>query len=912
MSADPSNTVTQDQLSSNSDFATLRQNVISFLQNHSVPQWTDYNYHDPGVTILEQFCFAFTDLAYRTGFDMADLLEKADGTRSDAFPGSLRLLNSFPVIRNDIRKVILDSLVYGDESISDKIYNAWLTEYNRKSKTATGGDVTTDGNNAVNAAGTTDNFSRNLYKVEVQLTTKDYNKLLDSSGEFIESKKKELEKNIAHSLAPYRNICTDYGQIKILYKDEIAITGQVNIKNGYMPEHVLSSINAQIDEFINPHVPFYTLSEMQAKGIAVDEIYEGPALIRGFIRDDDLKLRITEIDVSDISNIIFKTDGVSMVSNIRVNGEPNKYKIGAKLKKPEGDCYPLLITDLRQGQACFPELSKNGARITLSTLNDLQYNTFLAGFNSRRAKPAAGNISQRNMGQNGSFRDLCKYYSIQKYFPAVYGIGDYGLPDKVFVNESVEGTAVSVTARQAQAKQLKAYLVLFEQLLANYLAQLANFGELLTVKFDANSKPITSCSAIQTYFSQAIIDRIYNSQNFNVPNGAAILTDFDQYNCSRTINTEDAETRVNRKGDFLDHLLARVNEKIDSYPYRLYEYLYPNNENPTAGDNRQSCKDEDTGAYAEANKKLNILNKKIEFLENYNTIGYNRSRGFNYYANLKDEAYVSGLEQKIALLLGIDNFEKRELHRITDFSIHDPAPRPKKEEVIDIDIELTKEFVTNTETIIIDYQLNEEIRIEEKDENANRGFHFNNIDSAEINTFFRTGMNLSSYRIGHHKNKNNKHEYFITFFNITGGSDKPRWLRIHTHTQKEVATRKLEEVIELAVNMNRRSEGFHLVEHVLLRDAKNPYKLSIILPLWPARFQDNGFQQYVQQLFTKHAPLYAALNFIWLDLIYMKEFEEYYFPWLASLRNGSSKTNNPDADKLKSFIKEYSKPSKKN
>src|SRR5215475_13185813 len=41
--------------------------------------WTDYNEHDPGVTILEQLCFALTDLSYRTDFDVPDILATPPG-----------------------------------------------------------------------------------------------------------------------------------------------------------------------------------------------------------------------------------------------------------------------------------------------------------------------------------------------------------------------------------------------------------------------------------------------------------------------------------------------------------------------------------------------------------------------------------------------------------------------------------------------------------------------------------------------------------------------------------------------------------------------------------------------------------------------------------------------------------------
>ena len=72
---DYSNTLNTDNYSSESQrFDELLQEGISYIQNLSGEKWTDYNYHDPGITILEQLCFAITDLGYKSNFSIEDLL----------------------------------------------------------------------------------------------------------------------------------------------------------------------------------------------------------------------------------------------------------------------------------------------------------------------------------------------------------------------------------------------------------------------------------------------------------------------------------------------------------------------------------------------------------------------------------------------------------------------------------------------------------------------------------------------------------------------------------------------------------------------------------------------------------------------------------------------------------------------
>ena len=65
-------------------FQSLRALGIEATQLASGKVWTDYNLHDPGVTILEQLCYALTELAYRADLPVADQLCGPDGDRFPA------------------------------------------------------------------------------------------------------------------------------------------------------------------------------------------------------------------------------------------------------------------------------------------------------------------------------------------------------------------------------------------------------------------------------------------------------------------------------------------------------------------------------------------------------------------------------------------------------------------------------------------------------------------------------------------------------------------------------------------------------------------------------------------------------------------------------------------------------------
>lgn len=101
------------------DFDAMRREGIRYLQEIAGEQWTDYNVHDPGITILEALCYAITDLGYRMGHSMEDLLapRKGEGLNPRNFYSARDILTCNPTTEKDLRKIIID--VPG-------VRNAWL------------------------------------------------------------------------------------------------------------------------------------------------------------------------------------------------------------------------------------------------------------------------------------------------------------------------------------------------------------------------------------------------------------------------------------------------------------------------------------------------------------------------------------------------------------------------------------------------------------------------------------------------------------------------------------------------------------------------------------------------------------------------------------------------------------------
>jgi hypothetical protein len=102
------------------NYEALRKQGFRSIEKLSSDIWTEYNESDPGITILEAVSYAITDLAYRTGFDIKDLLspeKDAEMAWKNIFYTARQILHNSPLTLSDYRKIMID--VKG-------VRNAWI------------------------------------------------------------------------------------------------------------------------------------------------------------------------------------------------------------------------------------------------------------------------------------------------------------------------------------------------------------------------------------------------------------------------------------------------------------------------------------------------------------------------------------------------------------------------------------------------------------------------------------------------------------------------------------------------------------------------------------------------------------------------------------------------------------------
>src|SRR6266581_2468634 len=108
------------------DYGLLRSEGMQHIRRLGGQLWTDHNTHDPGITILEQLCYALTDLAYRTQYELPDLLTGEGGDPYASLYTPAQILPTSPVTIADLRKLIID--VPG-------VNNAWIDMVDKPSAT---------------------------------------------------------------------------------------------------------------------------------------------------------------------------------------------------------------------------------------------------------------------------------------------------------------------------------------------------------------------------------------------------------------------------------------------------------------------------------------------------------------------------------------------------------------------------------------------------------------------------------------------------------------------------------------------------------------------------------------------------------------------------------------------------------
>jgi hypothetical protein len=495
------------------DYQALLRLGMAELERLAGGPWTDFNTHDPGITLLELICYALTDLGYRTFHPIPDLLAEAGPDTVLGLFSPAEALTTAAVTPDDLRRVVLD--VPG-------VKNAWIERvdapvpglrYDPAAQTITIDDVQTPSidSQAVNPAG--------LWRVLVEKSD-----LEDIDGS-------TLRRAVARRLHANRPLCEDFDDIIVLDPMPVAVYASVEIGETENGASVLLGILLRIAALISPAVGFLSLDQALAAGIDIDQAFEGPALARGFVDPATLPAaeRRVALHTSDVIHEIMAVPGVRAVRTIRL----------ARAGDPVGEPWSLTLdatgTASLDITASAIELVKDRLPVKVNIADVAS--AYAASSRQTRLFPVLPRASRDLVPPPGSARNVSAYLPLETDLPLIYGIGAGALPD----------TAGS--ERRAKANQLRGYLTLFDQLLANEYAQLSQLGSLFSA---AEGTP-------RTYFGKL-------TRAADASASPILAPGFGETELADLVEPEGSTDALQRRNRLLNHLLARFAETITNDP----------------------------------------------------------------------------------------------------------------------------------------------------------------------------------------------------------------------------------------------------------------------------------------------------------------------------------------------------------
>jgi len=744
------------------DYHDIYTEGIELLQKLSGAEWTDFNEHDPGVTILENLSYIFTDVNFKTQLHIKDILAESKGKHlksgDNGFFIPSDILTTNPITENDYRKIFIDQIT--------NVKNVWLKVQGQNQQDE---NIAYEGNDL-----------KGLYHLFIELY--DY----DTDPEAFAEEKNRIVSEAQTLFHAHRNLCEDLYGVTIFSPFHIQMDLTLTLNSNANGEEILAQIYYQIDDFLTHEILFYSLWELQDQDENINKIFDGPLLENGFIKESELKGRLKKIVPSDIVKIIAKIEDVISVDQFLLTYQKDEDWIPIReegLILPENTS-PILLFPKNNKHLIF----KNEGVEFSPDLNEVHKQfSYIQAMNYGSFKSVSQSINTIDIPK-GASKNIISYYPVRNQFPIVYGIGPFGLQTGL------------PPQRYAQANQLKAYLLPFDQLFANFLSQLCNLYTLYDVK-DRN---------YQSYFYQSLSDMSELSELISSDAHPDTLYHWEEK--LHSLNNKFDPNAIQRLNEVADNLLARFAEQFPTYALRKIN----------------------TNSYGkrltDESFETDLLSWKRKLIKHYGELSYNRARAYDYTQPVEissgfidlENKLTPGLIQKTAILMGIHN---PQLKSLSEVILTSGIKIYQKKDGVDIVNEKLEILLKTQDMEII--LADDIVIVDDKVENLRDAFYFLGNANSILDDTLKNGVIRRNYTIKE-TSGDYKKSYYVLFAKDGGNSNI-----IHISESEQEAKDAIDYSINFLVELNKKSEGLYLIEHLLLAPAYhgNHFGFSFSIPL---------------------------------------------------------------------------------
>lgn len=845
------------------DLFKLKEEGLKKIQLLSGNNWTDYNSHDPGITILETLCYALTDLAYRADFDISTLLSTTGKTKieNSLFPAH-EILTTSPLSIFDFKKMFLDI---------EGVKNCDFTP------------------------AYSDKVIPGVFDINIE-AHQDFDD--ETSRENIN---KQLQ-NIINNNCPLGIV---FDRIVFLEYDFIGVVLDIELADEVDPKKIFAKFIQDVQNYFSSEIKFKSLNELLDQDFGTETIFNGPLLKNGFLLDEQLSNQTIRkrIYLSDLITIAMAIDGVSFVRDLKIiDAEKKEYN---------------WIYDVQFAKS--PRIDSELSKFKCFYRNSLIFES-KPSFIDLWASPKLNQTSSHS--QNildlpvGFSKNLLKYHSIQYDFPDTFGIGFKG------------PTAGATAIKSSAAKQLKGYLIIYDQIMANFLAQLDH------VKYLFSTENIENTSAIQLiddipgveYLYKYFIENYYIKHN-DFSDKIKLKSEWNKYlkDQKHQLNREiqnSFETRVEflkRRNSVLDHLLARfgVNtnklellsemNQIEAINYKI-DLLrnFPGLSSEKYSIGKSSVYPEISGLKAWLGKNLNLKGIKNEYITmGVSKFGFDNEIEAEIYSfeNPLNELLKNGIDienivetgsnevsifdkdNEIVSRLHVVNKRQNELRTFIHQKIKEINHNSENFLVIDhISLKPTSDYLCYGFNILFD---GKPIFISE------RKFSLNHCDLF-VEKFKELSVRLDNFKVIETAFKEFRVSFECQYGNLLS--------RTYYSSYSE-AINKFEYYLN-SINSKLLTFSFSTKYENCYVNISNPfsYIISIILPTWATKFQNKGFKAYLEEYLYQELPAHLVVNIRWLDFDDMTTFEAVYNDYKSIATSNSVETKTNALDKLMSVL----------
>ncbi|GJM63451.1 hypothetical protein [Persicobacter diffluens] len=812
------------------DFKELFEYGRELLGDYGSKYWTDHNIHDPGITILEQLALATADMIYRAQRNPEQILFSSNQNQNTL----LSPQQAFPsgaITEKDLRKVIYDQI--------PEARNIWVSPIE-------------DGHHI-----------KGLYEIFVDID------LVSNSQEEIS----KIKAKVAETFYKNRNLGEDLESIHILKKQPLALCGSIEIQENYNRESILAAIYHQIEDFIRPQINYLDPEQYHSIALGEEKLYAGPRLKNGIILDDQLRPKLKRILLSEITKIILDTEGVKRLENFKIQLNEEEFEEQLEISKFSK---PSLI---------LPE-EESTYTLKIKKENESSSNPDFISF-LRRYKEKTTHIHSNSEGGIQEINaklveeDLSSYYSIQHDFPNIYRLGEDGIG--LQAPQEVKGKIF----------QLKGFLMLLEQIMANFFGQLDHVKHLYSAGTEDSKtyhfiplegiplmdqildtekpedypglltklgKTIEAKQLRKSRFLDYLLSLYgeeyptYSDQNINLKGKRALLQEIHHLNLSKNKGEEVKEQGIIPAG-----LIQRTNQFFNLNPKE-----FSNFENGI-----------EVTPEVDASQILKKLPATLDFLDEDDLVEYKKNQQIREHA-IPEWVFQSGLNSS-NYLLDFANPSQVFLQNMEDKSISTIQQVENKEEAI--------QFIGNFERQL--NQLNEQsnslgflehIRLRPRPEEGYFGIYLKNKEGktvlASTNTYsieerqllipkiFKSLQNASMFYVA-----NNGNQTFSLAFKDE--KENIQFEGLIAEISVEKIHHDLDEIVEYFSHISETYFKEKVIDYfikyedgVRIRENQINYSGTVCFPSWSIPLGQSAFREKVMKYMIEHKPAFVDLKFI--------------------------------------------------